>query len=314
MYNYTRLPVSGEGKLFCPCWQAGERIQMRSQMNQALFQRWVAGAVSAVVVFAAGAVSAEDIALNNPSFELPAVPFPTDPNPDEADFVLLDIDGWDKTGPFGNDPRAPVGVQDTGVFINVPFDPGTGELVLVTDNADGNQLAFMVVNTDSFLPTEDAVTISQTTGATFEAGKSYTFKIDLGVSVVAPPSAFFDFTPGGPVNPETLELIIGYGGGSGDTITEVAKQVVSATELALDFGDGTPQNPPSTPLTEFEVSTGFLDVSDDAIGENLRIMIRQVGGNSGAFNIDNARLSSVPERGSLAILGLMGGLVLRRRR
>ena len=79
MYNYTRLPVSGEGKLFCPCWQAGERIQMRSQMNQALFQRWVAGAVSAVVVFAAGAVSAEDIALNNPSFELPAVPFPTDP-------------------------------------------------------------------------------------------------------------------------------------------------------------------------------------------------------------------------------------------
>lgn len=287
---------------------------MLNRLEEFCSSRWVFGCASLALVLNAGVASAEDITLINASFELPSIPFPTDPNPDQADFVLLDIDGWNKTGPFGNDPRAPEGVQDTGVFINVPFDPGTGELVLVTDNADGNQLAFMVVNTDSFGPTEPAVTISQTTSTAFEAGKNYTFKIDLGVSIVAPPSAFFDPTPGGPTNPEMLELIIGYGGGTGDTINEVATQLVSATELVLYFGDGSPGDPPSTPLTEFSVSTGLLDVSDDAIGEDLRIMIRQVGGTSGAFNLDNARLSVVPEPSSLALLGAMGVLALRRRR
>lgn len=272
--------------------------------------------ITATAVFVAGGVfgaqaQASEIPLVNPSFESPAVSFPTDPNPDESDFVLLDIQGWNKTGPFGNDDRAPVGVQDTGVFLNLPFDPGTGEPVLVTGNADGNQLAFMVVNTDSFLPSEEAVTISQTSNTAFEAGKDYTFNIDIGVSIVATPGVLL----GGDIdNPEGLELIIGYGGGTGDTITPVATQQVSATQLALDFGDGTAENPPSTPLTEFAVSTGLLDGSEDAIGEDLRVMIRQVGGNSGAFNLDNARLTAVPEPGSFAILATLGTLALRRRR
>lgn len=272
--------------------------------------------MAAAAVFAVGGlaglqVQADDIPLANPSFESPAVPFPTDPNPDQSDFVLLDIQGWNKTGPFGNDPRAPVGEQDTGVFLNVPFDPGTGEPVLVTGNADGNQLAFMVVNTDSFLPTEDAVTISQTPGAVFEAGMAYSFNIDIGVSIVATPGVLL----GGDINnPESLELIMGYGGGTGDTIMPVATELVSATQLALDFGDGTAENPPSTPLTEFSVSTGLLEASDAAIGEDLRVMIRQVGGNSGAFNLDNARLTAVPEPGSFAILATLGALALRRKR
>lgn len=269
---------------------------------QAVLCNAVAVAAVSVVGLSATDAKAVDLPLVNPSFELPAVPFPTDPNPDQADFVLLDINGWNKTGPFGNDPRAPVGVQDTGVFLNLPFDPGSGSLVLPTSNADGNQLAFMVVNTDSFDPAPP-ITISQTTSTVFEAGKDYTFKMDIGSSFVAPLGALVG---GSPV--EAVDLIIGYGGGTGETITAVATRTVLATELTLDFPTF------SAPLTEFEVSTGLLGAGDAAIGQDLRVMIRLAAGNSGAFNLDNARLSSVPEPTSLALMGLGGLFCLRRRR
>ena len=282
--------------------EAGERITLLNRLSKVVSRCAMMGCASFAMLVSVGAASAEDITLLNPSFELPSVPFPTDPNPDQADFVLLDIQGWNKTGPFGNDPRAPVGMQDTGVFLNLPFDPGTGSLVQPTSNADGNQLAFMVVNTDSFLPGSAEITISQTTSTAFEAGKAYSFKMDIGSSFVAPLGALLG---GSPV--EALDLIIGYGG-TGESITPVATRTVLATELTLDFATF------NAPLTEFEVVTDVLDGAHAAIGEDLRVMIKLTDGNSGAFNLDNARLSVVPEPGSMAILATLGVLALRRRR
>ena len=73
-------------------------------------------AAGSALLFGFGAVQAQASVnlLDNPSFEFPNVGFPTTPNPTEADFVDLTIDEWDKTGPEGNDSRAPIGVQDTG--------------------------------------------------------------------------------------------------------------------------------------------------------------------------------------------------------
>lgn len=249
---------------------------------------------------------AVDIPLINPSFEGPSVTPPLG-SIDPADYVRLTLDGWDKTGPEGNDPRAPIGIQDTGVFINLPFDiTGNGDFVLPTNNHDGSQLAFMVVNTDAFSPIQEAITISQTTSEVFEVDMSYTFKIDIGSSFVTPLGILAPFST--TTVPEELELIIGYGGGAGDTINVVASQTVSALDLDFDYQSI------YAPLKTFDVSTGILGESDAAIGQTLRVMVRVTDGQSGSFILDNATLSSVPEPGSAALLGGLWVMALRRRR
>ena len=129
----------------------------------------------------------------------------------------------------------------------------------------------MVVNTDAFSD-GPGITISQTvSGEVFEAGKAYSFKLDIGSSYIAPLSVL---NPGADQSdPEKLEIIIGYGGGAGETITTVAQRTVLATELSIDFPGL------DAPLTEdFTVTTDVLELSDAAVGQELRVMIRLLEG------------------------------------
>lgn len=248
---------------------------------------------------------AGDIPLINGSFELPEIPeLPAEPT--DLDFVNFgEITGWQKFGPFKQlVPGVVEGTLDTGVFLNAPFDPGTGTLVSAIPNADGNQLAFMVV--DAAASGAETVSILQTTGQTFEVGQSYDFTIGVGTSLNTPLGVLTGATP--LENPETVELIIGYGATNGSDITAVSTRVVSALELSVNFGTY------QVPLTDFTASSSVLGGSDAAIGQQIQVLVRQVGGTSGAFNLDNARLSSVPEPTSLAVIGLAGLCCIRRRR
>lgn len=248
---------------------------------------------------------AVDIPLVNGSFELPDIPELPE-NPTDLDFVNFDeITGWQKFGPFKQlVPGIVEGTLDTGIFLNVPFDPGTGTPILATPNADGDQIAFMVV--DESASGSETVAILQTIGQTFEAGKSYDFTLGVGTSLNTPLGVLTGATTLS--DPETLELIIGYGATNGSDITPIATRVVSALELSLDFSTF------QVPLTDFTASSSVLDDSDAAIGQQMQVLVRQVGGTSGAFNLDDARLSSVPEPTSLAVLGLAGLCCVRRRR
>lgn len=256
---------------------------------------------------AAGSVGANPIALSNASFESPAIPIPGQ-GATEQDFVVTDIPGWDETGPDKFFSPEFQGLIDTGIFINLPFPGPSGTIPPVGGTADGQQVGFMVVDPEAG-DTEPLISISQTTGAVFEAGMSYHFTMGLGVSINTPPDVVTQLLLGGDIsNPEMLELVIGYGGGTGETINEVAVLPVSALELSFDFTTF------EVPLTDFTVSTGVLDALDPAVGQNVRVMVRQVNGAGGAFNLDNARLEAVPEPGSLALMGVAGAWLLRRRR
>lgn len=231
------------------------------------------------------AAQAGDILLDNPSFELPDIPpLPDDPN--DLDFVnFQEITGWQKFGQFKTlIPGQVEGTLDTGVFLNAPFDAGGGTIISAIPNALGEQLAFMVVDPLSTGPQTTA--ILQTADATFQPNQSYNFTLGVGSSINTPPGVLIGATPLD--NPETVELVIGYGGTNGADITPLATQTVSALDLSVDFTTF------QVPLSDFTVATDILADTSPAIGQPIQVLIRQAGGTSGAFNLDNARLANAP--------------------
>lgn len=270
----------------------------------------VAGVMGVVLAGVGGAwgVSAEGITLLSASFEGPFInPEDIPEVPTEQDFIRIDIDQWDETGPDKFFSEELQGTIDNGVFINIDFPTSAGVIPAAGGVAEGTQVAFMVVDSTAGV-TEPANTISQASSEVFEAGYSYKFTIGIGSSLRASPNSL---RPGGDTaNPETLELIIGYGDPL-DITPVVEPFEVKATDLTVDFSTF------QVPLVNFSVETGVLDAGDAALGEQIRVMVRQKAGAGvgGAFNLDVAQLERtfVPEPASLAVL-TVGGLVLSRRR
>lgn len=251
---------------------------------------------SAVLLLSAGAAAAEDITLNDPSFELPTIADPG-PGASPVDVVLPFFVGWQETGAESTE-QGFTGLLDAGVFLNVPFDLGGGFVIPAVPNADGNQLAYLRYNSTAGV-TEPATTISQATQG-FEAFSTYTFTIGIGPGFLQAPSST------DPVNnPYTAILSIGYyndGATVASGFIPLASETVSVSELNLDGS-----------LKDFSVSL----ITDDAIFDTpLVIHVEQSGGSTGSINLDNARLTrvDVPEPSSLALLGLAGALAIRRRR
>lgn len=261
-------------------------------------------------VFVGASAEAGSIFVENHSFEAPTLSAPQSPQ-DFLSFVYFDepLPGWEKFGPVKTDPNFGVtGKIDTGVFI---------DFTNTVPNKDGNQAAFLVVdNTSSGANT---VAFLQTTGAVFEEGKSYDLTVGVGTSINTPLSGL-----GGAQDAEKLELVIGYGATNGSDITPVGSFLIDPSDFAP------PIDPQSAfyididnlqvPLFDFTAITQVLGTGDAAIGNEIQILIRQVGQGGGAFNIDNVRLNdssinAIPEPASL-LVGAVGmvGLLSRRRR
>jgi len=266
---------------------------------QAVLCNVVAVAAMSVGLHATDA-HAVDIPLLNASFEGPAVS-PPPGSVDQADYVSIFIDDWDKDGPL-TDLGFIDGILDSGVFVNVPSGP-----IPAVGNADGpldplNQLGFMQVNTNADGTTEPLNTIWQETSTLFSADTSYTLTLGVGPSVTDPAA-------GG----ATLLLQVGYFAPSGGAFVAVATRVVGDSELKNPYDGALLADPGYPLLTDFSAlgsSTG------EALGNEIVVKLTQVGGTNGGFIFDHARLdaSPVPEPGSIACLALAGAWCLRRRR
>lgn len=270
---------------------------MTRYLEQALsYQSLVAGLASAALLLSAGAASAEDILLNDPSFELPPIADPG-PGASPVDVVLPFFVGWQETGALSTEQNF-TGLLDAGVFLNVPFDFGGGFVIPAVPNADGNQLAYLRYNANAGV-TAPATTISQATQG-FEPFSIYTFTMGIGAGFLQPPSSTDPIN-----NPYTAILSIGFynDGTSVDSgFVSLASEVVNVNALSPDGS-----------LQDFSVTL----ITDDAIFvQPLVIHVEQSGGSTGSINLDNARLTrtNVPEPTSLALLGLAGAMALRRRR
>jgi len=264
--------------------------------------RFVVPAVAALAAALPAWVSASamDIALDNPSFEQPPVT-PQDPDSQNpADYVLPFVTGWDETGPEVTE-QGFTGLLDTGVFFNQQYNFGTEEnpsIVPAVPNADGDKLAYLRYNIDAGTsPENPVVSLSQQTSAVYDTLTDYTFTLGVTASFLdAPGSA-------DPVNnPSTVVLRLGYNDGSGGFVG-LQDNVASVFDL----------NPDGS-LKDFDVTVLGDSLSGDALGEQVVVRVEQVGGDTGSFSVDNARLTAVPEPTGLAMLAIGGAMVFRRRR
>jgi hypothetical protein len=213
-------------------------------------------------VWAPAALAANEVVpVPNGSFETPA-----------ANFT-----------PFGYPPTVQLG------FLGDPADfwkPDGGivfkNTVPFVTNADGSQLATLQSFAGNYL-------FQQLTGATYQAGKSYSLAAGIGISIALPPAVT-----------DVLRLELGYGGEfaftpiPGAAVDIVGPGGLSATELKYYA------TPPVT-----------IDVADPWAGENISLrLVMSSGGGNGYFNVDNVM---IPEPGSIGLL-LAGAVLLGARR
>jgi hypothetical protein len=233
----------------------------------------VAAGVFVMLAGLAGISQAEVITIPNASFELPMV-VRDETNPFGA---LPYIDDWDETAVGPADEFD----QNTGAFLNT--DPLSSDHIT---NADGNQLAFV-----STLIGND---LRQQLATTFVPGQRYHLTVGVASS--------FNFPPGAD---EQLELALFYR--DGDVEHLIASSLVSGSEVS------------PTALTGFSVDTPVAGVSDAWANQPIGVLIRPWPGDpddtagEGFWDVDNVRLTAVPEPASMALLAF-GTLALTSRR
>ncbi|MEM9020462.1 MAG: PEP-CTERM sorting domain-containing protein [Planctomycetota bacterium] len=250
--------------------------------------------------------NAEDLDLDTPSFEAPFIPDVDilDPNFGLLSFVNPDLSstGWVQTG-----ADAGTFLSDTGVFINQTV-PGFSSAIA---GVDGRQLAFMQVDplADGSTPARDFNSIYQQSTDVFEAGKDYTFTLEVG-------------NQGDPVIGDTvgLKIAIGYLDTSGGQTGSGVFQVINERRIVASQLD----NSGSTLLNDFSVDVLSSELSPSLLDERIAVQVlvdvpTDLGGVDpgdlgGGFNVDNARLTAVPEPASAGLLVLGGLLIARRRR
>lgn len=292
-------------------------------------------ALTAAMAIAAGGIGlhahGEDIALGDHSFEdldirlIRGVDDSTTPDPRDVALPVFQaelapgfvVGTWQETGSVSSDADTGFeGLLDAGIFLNIPTET-SGIPLPAVPNADGDQVAFMRFNvlagtvddqTDELIP---ATTISQQTSEFFQGDSKYTFTMGIGsAGVLSIPGSTQPET-----NPYTAILRIGYyddGATAAGGFTSLADEVINITEL---LGDGTLTI--GGDLEDFSVMLTTDSIIDPTLAsKQLVVLVEQAGGTTGSINLDNARLSRavVPEPTSLALLGVAGVMVLRRRR
>jgi hypothetical protein len=240
------------------------------------------------------------LAATHASAQPVAVPL-VNPSFDDVDLVgttgqsvLPIVAGWTETGPSTEitDPNFGTfdGKLDTGVFVNTEVDldgPGGDPAIagpIPNVHGPNNQAAFLIAN----LNASTEVTLSQPTAAVFTEGHQYELTVALGQSFLS--SLSEDAS-----NPALFELAIGYFDGA-DVFQSVAATLVSNEQLATRTGFD------QAPLVDFAATTGVLGSTDAALGESVAIRFRAADGLGGGWNLDNVRLTNIPEPGTAALL------------
>jgi len=228
----------------------------------------------ATLLFAQPFLQAQTIAIPNFSFEGPTTPF-ADPN----------IDSWQKsTQPIWFDPLVFGGTwdQSTGVFANpAPAQPDH------KFNIEGNQAVF------AFALPEAA--LFQELSALYTIGQSYTL------------TAGFIGAGGNMLSGVTFDLMLYYRNQSNNIVPIATTSIVNNT---TNFPDR--QN-----FVDFFVTLPTVLFTDAWAGQAIGVQLLSTAnfGNLGGYwDIDNVRLTAIPEPSSLGLLAVAcGGLLLRRR-
>ena len=222
-----------------------------------------------------GMLPAQSISVSNGSFE--------SPTPPQGFPVTVQVDSWQKTlQPAWFNPADFQGVtwdQLSGAFPNTP--QGQPDHI---DNVDGDQAAYLF--------TLSEVGFTQELTETYQAGMSY----DLTVGILG---------GGGIVDGDSF-LIGLYYLDAGNPVT------IASTQITYSLASF----PTVTHLNDYSISLSDVQVTDAWEGEQIGIELRSlVGTGSGYWDLDNVRLTAVPEPSTLGLLavGLGGGFLLARR-
>ncbi len=193
------------------------------------------------------------------------------------------VDQWQKTPEVPGIPL-PGGItwdQLSGVFPNTPA--GSGNHI---DNLDGAQAAYILA-----IP---GVGLYQSLSTSFEAGKSYSLSIGI-------------LGGGGIAEGSTFELGLFYTD-AGNSFAPVAATSITYTPAAF---------PNATHLLDYQVTLPEVQATDAWAGKNIGIrLLSTFGTGAGYWDLDQVRLTVVPEPSSLAFvaLGVLGWMGAARRR
>lgn len=237
--------------------------------------------ISVALLVMPGALQAQPIAVPNFSFESQ-----TAPDDALANYVNIFVDSWQKIAePAYYDAAigTPFGIPwigTAGVFLNTyTGNPNPYQ------NSPGNQAGYILAFPQ--------VTLYQDLTATFEVGKSY----DMTVGV---------FGKNMPAEGAVLMLSLFYRDGSDNMVTVDSLEV---TYVAANFPLVSPRN-----LFDFSVTVPTVQSGDAWAGENIGIKLESINGPGGNWDIDNVRLTAVPEPSSLGLMVVGVAVLLKRGR
>lgn len=224
----------------------------------------------------AGPIDAASLSVANPSFESPTTP--------QGFPAFPVVDDWQKSPEAPSyDPNNFGGLtwdQLSGVFPNT----AVGESDHI-DNVDGDQA--------SYLFSLQGVGFNQELSDTFQVGQSY----GLTVGILG----------GGNISDGDQFRIGLYYLDAGSAVS------VASTDVTYSLGSF----PDTTHLFDYEANLSTVQGSDAWAGQNIGIELMAISGNgAGYWDLDNVRLTAVPEPSTITLLalGLGSGLLFAQKK